>query len=151
MGHMNRRQGASVGAVLLALAMTACSGPAPIGPSPGPGSGAVSASPAGPDASAGPAAGGFGNVPAACDAVSSTTVSLLALPKAAATGKDSAEAEQARVDLEGIRDRVPADLKAHFEKLKSIADNAGQDYSRFNRGEFDLALAPIAGWLEAHC
>lgn len=149
MERMNRRQGAFTGAVLLALAMTSCSGPVPSDPSPG--SGVASAGPAGPDTSAGPAAGGFGNAAAACDAVSGTTVSLLALPKAAATGKDSAEAEQARVDLEGIRDRVPTDIKAHFEKLKFIADNAGQDYSQFNRGEFDLALAPIAGWLEAHC
>ena len=158
MGRMNRRQGTFAGVVLLALAMTACSNPAPSDPVPsGPASG--SASPAGPGASAGsatgpapaPDVGSFGSVPEACAAISGTAVSLVALPKAAATGKDSAEAEQARAELEEIRGRVPADLKGHFEKLKSVTDDAGQDYSKFNRDEFDSALAPVAAWLEGHC
>lgn len=165
MGHMNRRQGALAGVVLLALAMTACSGPAPSDPalsdpvpssSPaGPDSSPASASPAGPDASANQASrpdlGGFSTVPDACAAISGTAVSLVALPKAAATGNDSTEAEQARAGLEEIRGRVPADLKEHIEKLKSIADDAGRDYSKFNRNDFDAALAPVAGWLEAYC
>jgi hypothetical protein len=156
MGRMNRRQGTFAGAVLLALALTACSGPAPSSPTPSSTSASpdTSASPAtdpATDPAASPAAGGFGSVPEACAAVSATAVSLLALPRAAATGKDSAEAETARTELEGIRGQAPADLKKHFEKLKAITDDAGQDYSKFNRSEFDSALAPIAGWLEAHC
>lgn len=150
MRRIKRQQDAVVGAVLLVVAMAACSGPAPSGTSPG--SGIASSTPgASGSPAAGPAIGGFGSVPEACAAVSGTTVSLLALPKAAATGNDSAEAGQARADLEAIREKVPAELKVHFEKLKSVADNAGQDYSKFNRDEFDSALAPVAGWLEAHC
>jgi hypothetical protein len=162
---MSRRQAAFAGAVLLALALTACSGPsspAPSSTSPNSGPGGASTSttsPASPDASAdpatdpaaSPAAGGFNSVPEACAAVSGTAVSLLALPKAAAGSQDSAEAQKARTELEEVRGRVPAGLKEHFEKLKSIADHAGPDYSKFNRTEFDSALAPVAGWLEAHC
>lgn len=157
---MKRRQGIVAGGISLALALGACSGTAPSDPVPsGTSPGGSPAGPASPDSSASPAAGaaasqaagGFGSVPEACAAVSGTAVALLALPKAAATGKDSAEAEQARTDLEGIRTRVPVDLKEHFEKLKSVADGAGHDYSKFNRNEFDSALVPVAGWLEAHC
>lgn len=144
---MNRRQGTFAGAVLLVLAMAACSNPVPADPAlsgPASGSAAPATGPA-------PDVGSFGSVPEACTAISGTAVSLVALPKAAAIGKDSAEAEQARTELEDIRGRVPADLKGHFEKLKSVADDAGQDYSKFNRDEFDSALAPVAAWLEAHC
>ncbi|WP_426975818.1 hypothetical protein ACQCSU_13525 [Pseudarthrobacter sp. O4] len=50
-----------------------------------------------------------------------------------------------------MQGQVPAELKDSFDKLTSIADDAGQDYSKFNTEEFDKAIAPIDAWLQAHC
>jgi hypothetical protein len=173
MGQINRQGGALAGAVLLALALTACSGPSNPAQSASASAGAASTSPdASPDASSSPATdpptptgdgsvaasapgsdglGGFGSVAEACAAVSATALSMLALPMAAATGKDTAEVEKARTELEKIKGQVPAELKEPFERLKSIADDADQDLSKFSRSEFDKAIAPIDGWLQAHC
>lgn len=129
MGQINRQRGALAGAVLLALALTACSGPSNPAPT------------ASQSASASAGAARTGPDPS----------SSLALPMAAATGKDTAEVEKARTELEKIKGQVPAELKEPFEKLKSIADDAGQDLSKFSSSEFDKAIAPIDGWLQAHC
>ncbi len=50
-----------------------------------------------------------------------------------------------------MQGRAPAELKDSFGKLKSIAEDAGQDFSRFNTEEFDQAIAPIDAWLQANC
>jgi hypothetical protein len=165
-----RRRGSLAGAAVLALALTACSGPAPSGPPSGqtpasqppsssiapvtPGTSAATAG-ATPDATAGATPdgglGGFGTIAEACGAVSATVLSVLVLPMAAATGKDTADVEKAKEALARMQGQVPAELKDSFDKLKSIADDAGQDFSRFNTEEFDQAIAPIDAWLQAHC
>ncbi|AXJ09683.1 hypothetical protein [Arthrobacter sp. PM3] len=106
---------------------------------------------AGPDASAGGGLGGFGSVVEACAAVSATVLSVMALPIAAAAGQDAAVAERARSALEQLQDKVPPELKDPIDKLKSIAEAAGPDYTKFNAEEFDQAIAPIDAWLQSHC
>ncbi len=63
-------------------------------PSSLPSGGDAGTAPGSPDASGG-ALGGFGSITEACAAVSATVLSVLALPMAAATGQDTAEAEKA--------------------------------------------------------
>lgn len=166
------RRRAPLAAAVLGLVLTACSGPAPSGPPPGqatssrpqastsaPGTPETSAATAGatPGATAGATPGspvgglgGFGTVTEACGAVSATVVSALVLPVAAA-GKDTANVGKAKEALAKIQGRAPAELKDSFDKLKSIADDAGQDFSGFNSEEFDQAIVPIDAWLQANC
>ncbi len=165
----NRRRGLLAVAALISLALAACSGPAPPAPSPSvaaptvqqpttaPPSGSTSAAP---DVSAAPSGdsttgagglGGFGSISEACAAVSATVLSVLVLPMAAAIGKDTADVEKAKEALAKMQGQVPPELKESVDKLKSIADNAGQDFSKFDTEEFDKAIAPIDAWLQAHC
>lgn len=155
-----RRRGPAAGAAVLVLALTACSGPAPSGqvsspatPSPATPSPVTSSpSPSSPGASPGAGGlGGFGTLTEACGAVSATVLSVLVLPMAAAAGPDAADVENAKEALAKMQGQVPAELKESFDKLKSIADDAGQDFSRFNSEEFDKAIAPIDAWLQANC
>jgi len=78
-------------------------------------------------------------------------LSVLALPMAAATGQDTAEAQKARTELEKLQAKVPAEIKDSIDKLKAVADDAGKDLSKFNSEEFDKAIAPIDAWLQSHC
>ena len=119
-------------------------------PSSLPSGGDAGTAPGSPDASGG-ALGGFGSVTEACAAVSATVLSVLALPMAAATGQDTAEAEKARTELEKLQAKVPAEIKESIDKLKAVADDAGKDLSTFNSEEFDKAIAPIDAWLQSHC
>lgn len=105
----------------------------------------------GSDPSVGGGLGGFGSVVEACAAVSATVLSVMTLPMAAAAGQDAAAAEKARSALEQLQDKVPAELKDPIDKLRSIAEAAGQDYTKFNASEFDQAIAPIDAWLQSHC
>ena len=170
-----RRWGSIAGALVLILALAACSGPAQSGqassqspasksPSSASAPPAPTATPdtAAPDAAApsagsgasapgGGGLGGFGNIAEACGAVSATVLSVLVLPMAAATGKDTADVEKAKEALAKMQGQVPAELKDSFDKLKSIADDAGQDFARFNSEEFDQSIAPIDAWLQANC
>ncbi len=127
----NRRRAVLAGAALLTLVLASCSSPTPAAP------------PSVPPPSS--------SAPAACGAVRDTVLSALAVPMAAATGRDAADVAQAREALAGIQGQVPAELKEPFDKLKTIADDAGRDFSTFNTGEFDKTLAPIHSWLEDHC
>ncbi|MET4093571.1 hypothetical protein [Arthrobacter sp. UYCu712] len=170
----NRRRVFLAGAALLTLALAACSGPTPPGTSPSvpttsspstaPPSSSTSAAPdvsalaAAPSVesstSAAPGAGGlggFGSISEACGAVSATVLSVLVLPMAAAIGKDTADVEKAKEALAKMQGQVPAELKEPFDKLKSIADDAGRDFSKFNGNDFDKAIAPIDSWLQTHC
>jgi hypothetical protein len=70
---------------------------------------------------------------------------------AAATGHDTAEAEKARAELEKLQAKVPADIKDSIDRLKSVADDAGNDLSKFNSEEFDKAIGPIDAWMQSHC
>ncbi|MCB5275016.1 hypothetical protein BJG92_02557 [Arthrobacter sp. SO5] len=167
MGHIPsqvRSRGSFAAAALLAVALAACSGPVPAGlPSSTAGANPATSSPATssqPPSSTGasPATtpgggevGGFGTIAEACGAVSATVLSVLVLPMAAATGKDTADVEKAKEALANMQGRVPAELKDSFDKLKSIAEDAGQDFSRFNTEEFDQPIAPIDAWLQANC
>jgi hypothetical protein len=161
---------AASSALALSLALTGCSGtPGPAAssgpqsqapaspsstpfasPSSLPSGGDAGTAPGSPDASGG-ALGGFGSITEACAAVSATVLSVLALPMAAATGQDTAEAEKARTELERLQAKVPAEIKESIDKLKSVADDAGKDLSKFNSEEFDKAIAPIDAWLQSHC
>ena len=167
----NRRRGFLAVAALLSIALAACSGPTPPAPSPSAASPSVqqpstapssSSTSAVPDVSASAApsgesstdAGGlgrFGSISEACAAVSATVLSVLALPMAAAIGKDTADVEKAKEALAKMQGQVPPELKEPVDKLKSMADNAGQDFSKFDTEEFDKAIAPIDAWLQAHC
>lgn len=172
-GHPGKAMAGMALIVLLGLVpvLTGCSGstgPAPSSSPPSPTSPSSSSAPpastratpsagfsgsasAGPDAPGGDGLGGFGSVVEACAAVSATVLTVMALPMAAATGQDSAAAEKARSALEQLQDKVPAELDEPIGKLKSIAEAAGQDYSKFNTQEFDQAIAPIDAWLQSHC
>ncbi|WP_427134442.1 hypothetical protein [Pseudarthrobacter sp. S9] len=76
---------------------------------------------------------------------------MLALPMAAVTGNETAEVEKARAALATLQGQVPAELKDSIDKLKSITDDAGQDFSKFDSEDFDKAIAPIDSWLQSRC
>lgn len=129
------------------LALSACSSPAPTAPNPQP-----STAESAPGTSGGDGlAGGFGSMNEACVSVSATFLSISMLPLAGLVGGKSEDVKKAQDELAKFQDKVPDELKPHFDKLKAFIDAAGSDFSKYGTGEFEQLSKPIEEWIDKNC
>ncbi|WP_168404505.1 hypothetical protein [Arthrobacter silvisoli] len=146
-------------ALAATMALGACSFPAPTAqntqqsnpPSPSASEPSPEGSSSGSTGGSGGLAGGFGSMSEACLSVSATVLSISILPMAGAMGGNPDEVKKAQDELAKFQDKVPDELKPHFEKLKAFVDSAGTDYSKYGTGEFEQLFKPIEEWLDRNC
>jgi hypothetical protein len=132
------------------LALSACSVPVPTAPNPQPST--AESSPGTSGASGGEGlAGGFGSMNEACVSVSATFLSISILPLAGLVGGKSEDVKKAQDELAKFQDKVPDELKPHFDKLKAFIDAAGSDFSKYGTGEFEQLSKPIEEWIDKNC
>jgi len=87
----------------------------------------------------------------ACVSVNVTLLSIQILPMAGAMGGNPEDVKKAQDELAKFQDKVPDELKPHFEKLKAFVDSAGSDFSKYGTGEFEQLIKPIQEWLDENC
>ncbi len=143
-------------ALAATMALGACSFPAPTAQnsqqstspsSPEPSPGGTSGSSGG----AGRLFGGFSSMSEACVSVTATFLSIRILPLAGMMGGNPEDVKKAQDELAKFQDKVPDELKPHFEKLKALVDSAGSDFSKYGTDEFEQHFKPIEEWLDKNC
>lgn len=87
----------------------------------------------------------------ACVSVSATFLSISILPLAGLMGGKAEDVKKAQDELAKFQDKVPDELKPHFEKLKAFIDSAGSDFSKYGTGEFEKLSKPIEEWIDKNC
>ena len=136
------------------LVLSACSSPVPSSQQSAPPSSETvpSAAETPPGTSSGDdLAGGFASMNEACISVSATFLSISILPLAGLVGGKAEDVKKAQDELAKFQDKVPAELKPDFDKLKAFIDSAGSDFSKYSTGEFEKLSKPIEEWIDKNC
>ncbi|WP_347109330.1 hypothetical protein AAHB33_01710 [Paenarthrobacter sp. S56] len=95
--------------------------------------------------------GEFSSMSDACISVSAAMLSVTILPLAALAGGKPEDIEKAKQELSKMQDKVPAELKPHFEKLRAFTESAGTDFSKYGQPEFEQLIQPIQDWMDKNC